>query len=92
MVLKALEHSIQHKVLDFVIVNVVITGKTDGGPIRGFQNTGYSLKKLPGYGVFEEKVIGIQDIEKKFKGRQDHSLKLLCSFATLAEVLNSWIS
>ena len=65
MVLKALEQSIQHKVsVDFVIVNVVITGKTDGGPIRGFRDTGYSLKKLPGYGILEEKVIGIQDIEK----------------------------
>ena len=35
-----------------------------GGPIRGFRDTGYSRKKLPGYGIFEEKVIGIQDIEK----------------------------
>ena len=34
------------------------------GPIRGFRDTGYSRKKLPGYGIFEEKVIGIQDIEK----------------------------
>ena len=35
-----------------------------GGPIRGFRDTGYSRKKLPGYGIFEEKVIGIQDTEK----------------------------
>ena len=34
------------------------------GPIRGFRDTGYSRKKLPGYGIFEEKVIVIQDIEK----------------------------
>ena len=34
------------------------------GPIKGFRDTGYSRKKLPGYGIFEEKVIGIQDIEK----------------------------
>ena len=33
------------------------------GPIRGFRDTGYSRKKLPGYGIFEEKVIEIQDIE-----------------------------
>ena len=34
------------------------------GPIRGFRDTGYSRKKLPGYGIFEEKFIGIQDSEK----------------------------
>ena len=34
------------------------------GPIRGFWDTGYSRKKLPGYGIFKEKVIGIQDVEK----------------------------
>ena len=33
-------------------------------PFRGFRDTGYSRKKLPGYGIFEEKVIGIPDIEK----------------------------
>ena len=34
------------------------------GPIRGFRDMGYSQKKLPGYRIFEEKVIGIQDIQK----------------------------
>ena len=34
------------------------------GPVRGFRDTGYLRKKLPGYGIFGEKVIGIQDIEK----------------------------
>ena len=35
---------------------------------RDFRDTGYSPKKLPGYGIFEEKIIGIQDIEKQFQG------------------------
>ena len=39
-----------------------------GGPVRVFRDTGYSRKKLPGYGIFEENLIGIQDIEKLFQG------------------------
>ena len=42
----------------------VISTKHSRGPIRGFRDTGYSRKKLPGYGIFEEKVIGIEDIDK----------------------------
>ena len=38
----------------------VLRAILQGGPIRGFRDTGYSWKKLPGYGIFEEKVIGIQ--------------------------------
>ena len=32
--------------------------------LGGFRDTGYSRRKLPGYEIFEEKFIGIQDIEK----------------------------
>lgn len=39
-----------------------------GGLVRAFRDTGYSRKKLPGYGIFEENLIGIQDIEKLFQG------------------------
>ena len=37
-----------------------ITSSHLWGPSRGFRGTGYSRKKLPGYGIFEEKAIGIQ--------------------------------
>ena len=39
-----------------------------GGPVGVLRDTGYSRKKLPGYGIFEENRIGIQDIEKLFQG------------------------
>ena len=41
-----------------------VAALTKRGPIWGFRDTEYSRKKLPRYGIFEENVIGIQDIEK----------------------------
>jgi len=31
-------------------------------PIRGYRDTGYLRKKLQGYGILKEKIIGIKDI------------------------------
>ena len=51
--------------LNRVPLNTISERSIDyGGPIRGFRDTGYSRKNLPGYGIIEEKVIGIQDVEK----------------------------
>ena len=59
------------------------------GPIRGFRDTGYLRKKLPGYGIFEEKVMEYRILRSSFRDTE-YSQKIVTY--QMFDEKRSWIT